>query len=70
MASYDHLAVTTAQMLTQLNLKVPENISLTGFDGELGGMSMVPPLTTVTVELEAIGRISTRILIDMIEQHK
>ena len=69
MASCDYLAVAAAQILTQLNLKVPEDISLVGFDGELGGMSMNPPLTTVNVELEAIGKFSTKILIDMIEKN-
>lgn len=69
MASYDQLAILTAQMLAKLNLKIPEDISITGFDGEPGGIYMTPQLTTVIVELEAIGRVSTKILIDMIEQN-
>ena len=68
MAGCDHIAMSVAQMLAKLNLKFPEDISLTGFDGLLEGMFMTPSLTTVSIELEAIGRLSTKILIDMIEQ--
>ena len=55
------------QAIQGLNLRLPEDISLTGFDGIALTQSLKPRLTTIFQDAEAMGRQAALHLIDTIE---
>jgi len=55
-AAYDEMALGALQALTNLGLNVPRQVSLIGFDEEDYAAFTVPPLTTVKVDADALGR--------------
>lgn len=64
----DMVAIGALKAIREAKLKVPENISLVGFDDiELASFLEVP-LTTVSQQQYRIGNLATRILIDRIEK--
>jgi DNA-binding LacI/PurR family transcriptional regulator len=66
----DALAYTTYQRLQELGLKIPKDISVTGFDNipfPPYVNKVKPNLTTVDVSLEGLGRTAVNTLLDIIE---
>jgi LacI family transcriptional regulator len=55
-AADDEMALGALQALTNLNLDVPRQVSVIGFDEEDYAAFTVPPLTTVRVDADALGR--------------
>jgi LacI family transcriptional regulator len=55
-AAYDEMALGALQALTNLGLDVPRQVSVIGFDEEDYAAFTVPPLTTVKVDADALGR--------------
>jgi len=55
-AGYDEIALGAWKALNDRNLAVPRDVSLIGFDDEDYAAFTVPPLTTVRVDVEAVGR--------------
>jgi len=57
-AANDTLAYTVMQACRTLRLRVPEDLSLVGFDDIAYSAQSWPPLTTVRVEKEQLGRLA------------
>lgn len=67
MCGNDVLAVGALQKATELGIRVPDDVSLTGFDDiELARIAS-PPLTTVHVPHRKMGRCAARELIGMVQ---
>lgn len=62
----DILAIGAARALSEAGYRVPQDISLAGFDGLEIGQYITPALTTIRQPVEAIGRETARILFDII----
>ena len=70
MCGNDVLAVGAIQMATEMGLSVPQDISITGFDGiELADI-ITPKLTTVFVPHADMGRRAADEIVDMLEHNK
>jgi DNA-binding LacI/PurR family transcriptional regulator len=64
-ASNDLLAITVIASLRRIGLSVPEDVSVTGFDGiEVGG-HLSPRLTTVSQPSRNMGLLAASLVIDM-----
>lgn len=64
----DHIAHGILKVAREMGIRVPEELSVTGFD-DLPSASMVePPLTTVRQPLVEIGQHAARLLLDDIEE--
>ena len=65
-AASDAMAVTTIEVALELGLRVPEDLSVVGFDDSpIAAFSKVP-LTTVWQPLSDVGRLSVKILNELI----
>jgi len=62
----DDNAVGVMQALRQAGKKIPQDVSVAGFDDSLFARILVPPLTTVHAPIEQVGRAATRQLIRLI----
>ncbi|MES2459592.1 MAG: LacI family DNA-binding transcriptional regulator [Armatimonadota bacterium] len=59
-AANDFLAHITLKVCDELGLRVPDDISVVGFDDIASSHKSSPPLTTVRVETEQMGRLAVR----------
>src|SRR5262249_49944041 len=66
-ASNDLLACGVIGALRRLDLSIPEDISVAGFDGIAIGRLMNPPLTTVEMPDATMGAAAASLLLDMAE---
>jgi len=64
--SNDQLAMTVVRDLQLLGVRVPEDVSVVGFDGVQVGQWMNPALTTMTQPTADIGRIAVEHLLQLI----
>ena len=55
-AGCDEIALGASKALNDRNLSVPRDVSLIGFDDEDYASFMVPPLSTVRIDVDVIGR--------------
>ncbi len=62
----DVLAVGAMQMARQMGLRVPQDVSITGFDDIELAAVVAPSLTTVHVPHRDMGRQAAQILVDMV----
>ena len=63
----DDAAIGVLRALHKYHIRVPEDVAVTGFD-DLGFAPFLnPPLTTVRAPTEAVGRIATERLFDLLE---
>ncbi|MEI8247436.1 MAG: GntR family transcriptional regulator [Lentisphaerota bacterium] len=60
----DMLALTLLTIVPQLGFRIPEDISLIGFDGIMHSEFVVPSLTTVRQPFEEIARMTLEIILD------
>jgi len=63
----DYVAILAIRAMRFLGLRVPDSISIAGFDGTDLGAQLDIPLTTVAQDSFTIGKRATQILIDRIE---
>ena len=63
----DHVAVLAALAMRQLGLRIPQDISIAGFDDADLSVYMNVPLTTVAQDTFEIGRRAAQLLINQIE---
>ncbi len=63
----DVMAVGAVRALWENGLRVPEDVSVLGFDGLLLGMYQVPQLSTVRQPAKQLARRSVEILLDSVE---
>ena len=63
----DHLAIGALSSIKQAGFQVPADISLVGFDGIELASYCDPPLTTVRVPAEEMGRLAAKVLLKLID---
>jgi LacI family transcriptional regulator len=66
-ALHDRIAFEVHQAAAGLGLRVPEDLSLVGFDDAAVIHAVLPALTSVQQPRERIGRMAARLLVDRIE---
>ena len=66
-ASNDVSAFGVMEAIREHHLRIPEDISVVGFDDIPQAAHVHPPLTTVRQPLEEMGRLATRMLLDYIK---
>lgn len=67
LAANDHQAYAVMQACRTMGLRIPEDLSLIGFDDIQFSAQTWPPLTTVRVEKEQLGRLAVRRLQDRLQ---
>jgi DNA-binding LacI/PurR family transcriptional regulator len=65
--STDLIAILTLRALTKIGVKVPDEVSVIGFDGISVGEWLVPSLTTVVQPAERMGQWAMQHLVDRID---
>jgi len=60
----DSMAVGALRALHELDIKVPEDISIIGFDDITTAEYLIPPLTTIRVHTEYMGRVAVQRIIN------
>jgi LacI family transcriptional regulator len=68
-AMSDVMAIGAIRALRDRGLRVPEDVSVMGFDGLTIGDYMVPKLSSVTQSINSLAERSVQILRDQIERH-
>lgn len=63
----DAMAIGVLRALRERGLRVPEDISIVGFDDVPEAAYLTPPLTTVRQDFDAVGRRSLRLLVDRVD---
>jgi GntR family transcriptional regulator of arabinose operon len=66
----DNLAIQGYKALAELSLRVPEDVSVIGFDDHSNAAIVSPPLTTFSHPKYDLGKWAARILIDKIENRE
>jgi len=67
-ASNDESAAGALRAAHEVGIRVPEELSVTGFDDFPSAQKTYPPLTTVRQPMDEISRLATQLLIDLIEK--
>jgi DNA-binding LacI/PurR family transcriptional regulator len=67
-AASDTIAIGILQAAFQAGVKVPEEVSIVGFDDIDMAAFTIPPLTTVSQDGVEMGRLAADLLLDMIDQ--
>ncbi|AMP13009.1 LacI family DNA-binding transcriptional regulator [Collimonas pratensis] len=60
----DATALAVMNVCQARGLRIPEDIAIVGFDNIDGAASAAPPLTTLAVDKEALGRMGMQLLLD------
>lgn len=63
----DYIAISVIKALNELGIRVPQDISIVGFDNIQESTIITPELTTVHVEKGTIAELAVSKLVDMIE---
>lgn len=63
----DLLAMGALQVLHEIGIRTPQDVSVVGFDNIVASTHSVPPLTTVNVQAEQIGRLGVQLLLERLE---
>lgn len=66
----DQLAIQIIALAHDLGLRVPEDVSVMGFDDFQMSRYVTPPLTTMSHEKERMGRDAANLLLQQIKHHK
>jgi LacI family transcriptional regulator len=66
-ASNDVMALGVMEAVRDHGLRIPEDISIIGFDDIPQAASVHPPLTTIRQPLEEMGRVAAQLLLEMIK---
>jgi LacI family transcriptional regulator len=67
-ATTDSIAIGLLQAAFQLSIRVPDQVSIVGFDDIDFAAFTIPPLTTVRQAGRELGQVGANLLIDMIER--
>jgi DNA-binding LacI/PurR family transcriptional regulator len=68
-ASDDQMAIGAISAATELGMKVPDDVSIVGFDDIALASHIHPPLTTVRMPVEAISARVCKLLLESINSH-
>jgi LacI family transcriptional regulator len=66
-AANDQSAIQTMRTAAELGIRVPEEISVAGFDNTPDSALTSPPLTTVDQSIQALGQEAVRLVLELIE---
>jgi len=66
-ASNDQMALGLVHGLAERGIRVPEDISVVGFDDLPDSRHFLPPLTTIRQDFAALGSLALQLVIDAIE---
>jgi len=66
----DAMATGAMKVLRANSIRVPEDISIVGFDDTDEAVHVIPPLTTIHVAKEEMGRVAAQLLIRRIQRKK
>jgi len=69
-AQNDATAIGVIQACQEAGLRVPEDVSVAGFDGMEVGELVTPSITTVAIPLEKIGEFAVQTLLEVLEHGK
>ena len=69
-ATNDAMAMGALQVFRKYGIEIPEQISLIGFDDIEAASHMNPPLTSVSVEKEEMGRVGIQLLMNRMQKPK
>jgi DNA-binding LacI/PurR family transcriptional regulator len=69
-AASDTIAIGLLQAAFQQGIRVPEELSIVGFDDVDAATYMIPPLTTVSQRGTEMGDLAANLLLDMIERQQ
>lgn len=69
-AASDQIAIGALRALNEAGLKVPDDLSIIGFNNDSSSAFTTPPLTTINAPCEKIGEIAAMTLINMRSQKK
>lgn len=64
----DELAIGAMSAASELGIKIPEDLSIIGFDNLPIAEMCVPPLTTVAQPLEKMGETAAKLIFNMLEE--
>lgn len=64
----DYMAIAAIKALQESGIKVPDEVSVIGFDNIARSTIITPELTTINVEKEAMGSLAVQRLVDIIEK--
>ena len=67
-ASNDIMAMGVIDAIRSLELRVPEDVSVIGFDDIPQASLIHPALTTISQPLETMGRVATQLLVEILSQ--
>ena len=67
-AMSDTVAMGAIRALEDMGLRVPQDVSVIGFDGIEMGKYFIPRLTTIEQPVPDIARESVKVLLDMMEK--
>jgi LacI family transcriptional regulator len=67
-ASNDSMAMGAMDATRHRGLRIPDDLSIIGFDNIPQAAMVYPPLTTIQQPLEQMGRVATQMLLDMVNQ--
>ena len=66
-AANDLSAIQTMRTAAELGIRIPDDLSVVGFDNIPESALTDPPLTTVDQSIQALGHEAVRMLVDLIE---
>jgi len=66
----DTVAMGVMKALDEHGIRVPEDISLVGFDNIDTSSYLKPPLTTIDIPKKELGRLAVKILLDRLETNR
>jgi LacI family transcriptional regulator len=69
-AASDTIAIGLLQAAFERGIRVPDQLSIVGFDDVDAATFMIPPLTTVSQRGTEMGSMAAELLLDMIEQQR
>ncbi|WP_175598046.1 LacI family DNA-binding transcriptional regulator [Paenibacillus luteus] len=64
----DYIAISAVKTLTELGFRIPEDISVIGFDNISEARIITPELTTIHVDKDKIARVAVDLLISQLEE--
>jgi LacI family transcriptional regulator len=65
--SNDHMAVGVFKAAHEQNLKIPDDLSVVGFDDINMASFLSPPLTTIRQPIDELGKTAAKLMLDCIE---
>lgn len=68
--SNDTMVVGAYKAISELGLRIPQDISIIGFDNSFFSPYLNPPLTTIDISFSGIAKRATTLLIESIEQEQ